>query len=85
MMGGMGGMGGGGFFNVAPERVVKLKAVTVCLEHGKKDPSPHVEYKLVPLDTVAKSPAAGEVIAMLVRGELDQHRRRPPSGTWRTD
>ena len=39
MMGGGGGMmGGGGMFNVAPEKVAKVKLVTVCLDHGKKDP-----------------------------------------------
>ena len=75
MMGGMGGGGmmGGGMFNIGAERVVKVKTVTVCLEHGKKDPSPHVEYKLVKLDSVAKSEAAREVVVMLARGELDQH------------
>ena len=75
MMGGMGGGGmmGGGMFNIGAERVVKVKTVTVCLEHGKKDPNPHVEYKLVKLDSVAKSEAACEVVFMLARGELDQH------------
>jgi hypothetical protein len=75
MMGGgmMGGMGGGGFFNVGAERAVKIKVVTVCLEHGKKDPSPHVEYKLVKLESFAQNAAAREVVKMLARGEIDQH------------
>lgn len=71
--GGMGMMGGGGMFNIGPERVVKIKVVTVCLEHGKKDPSPHVAYQLVKLDSFAKTPAACEVVKMLACGELDQH------------
>ena len=76
MGGGMGGMMGGmggGMFNVAPEKVAKLKFVAVCLDHGLKDPSPHVEYKLVPIDSYAKDPAVAEVIKFLVKGKLDQH------------
>jgi hypothetical protein len=71
MMGGMGGMGG--MFNVAPEKVAKIKFGAVCLDHGKEDPSPHVEYKLVPIDSYAKDPAITEVIKLMVRGKLDQH------------
>jgi hypothetical protein len=75
MMGGMGGgMGGmGGMFNVGPEKVQKLKVAAVCLDHGLKDPNPHVAYKLIPIDSYAKSPAVTEVLKMLARGEIDQH------------
>jgi hypothetical protein len=75
MMGGMGGMGGqaGGFFNVAPEKIAKIKIAMVCLDHGKKDPSPRVPYKLIPIESYAKDPAVVEVIKMLAKGEIDQH------------
>ncbi len=79
MMGGMGGMGGmmggmgGGMFNIAPEKVAKIKLVTVCLDHGKDDPNPHVEYQLVPIESYAKDPAVAEVIKLMVAGKLDQH------------
>jgi hypothetical protein len=74
MGGGMGGgMMGGGMFNVAPEKVAKVKLPGLCLDHGLKDPSPHVAYTLVPIDTYAKSTAVAEVVKMLGRGELDQH------------
>jgi hypothetical protein len=79
MMGGMGGMGGmmggmgGGMFNIAPERVAKVKLVTVCLDHGKDDPNPHVEYTLVPIESYAKDPAVTEVIKLMLSGKLDQH------------
>ena len=74
-MGGMGGMmgGGGGMFNVAADKVAKIKFVAVCLDHGLKDPNPRIEYKLVPIDSYAKSPAVTEVIKLLVKGKLDQH------------
>jgi hypothetical protein len=79
MMGGMGGMGGmmggmgGGMFNVAPEKVTKIKFVAVCLDHGLKDPNPHVEYALVPIDSYAKDPAVTEVVKLLAKGKIDQH------------
>lgn len=57
MGGGMGGMGGGmggmgGMMRVAPNRQQKLAVTTVCLEHGKPDPTPKMAYKIVPLDLV---------------------------------
>ena len=79
--GGMGGGGmGGGMFSVAPERVAKVKFPGVCLEHGLKDPNPRVPYKLVSIESFAKSPAVIEVLKMLGRGELDQHSAQ--AATW---
>lgn len=51
--GGMGG-GGGGFMRIPPQRQQKLTVPTVCLEHGKPDPTPKMAYKIVPLDMVTK-------------------------------
>jgi hypothetical protein len=76
MGGGMGGMMGGmggGMFNVAPEKVAKVKFAAVCLDHGLKDPSPHVEYKLVPIEEYAKGAAVAEVIKLMLARKLDQH------------
>jgi hypothetical protein len=75
MGGGMmgGGMGGGGMFSVAPEKVAKGAITLVCLDHGLKDPNPHVPYKLIPLESYAKNAEVTEVVKMLARGELDQH------------
>jgi hypothetical protein len=71
MMGGMGGMGG--MFNVGPDKVVKMKLVTVCLDHGKKDPNPRVPYELIPIESYAKDPAVTEVLKLMVKGKIDQH------------
>ena len=74
MMGGGGGMmGGGGMFNVAPEKIAKVKIVTVCLDHGKKDPNPRVPYKLIPIESYAKSAEVAEVLKLMTAGQLDQH------------
>jgi hypothetical protein len=71
--GGMMGGGGGGFFNVAPDKVVKGKITTVCLDHGKKDPNPRIPYVLIPVESYAKNAEVTELLKMMVRGEIDQH------------
>jgi hypothetical protein len=82
MGGGMGGMGGqaGGFFNVPAERVVKAKIITVCLDHGKKDPNPRVPYTLIPIESYAKKAEVAEVVKMLAKGQIDQHAAQ--AATW---
>ncbi|MBI2480893.1 MAG: hypothetical protein HYV60_20365 [Planctomycetia bacterium] len=70
--GGFGG-GGGGFFNVAPQKVTKVKVPCVCLEHGKPDPTPRMNYKIVPIDTLTKDPNVIEVCKMLGYGEIPQN------------
>jgi hypothetical protein len=81
-MGGMGGMGGGGFgggglgggggvFNVGPEKFKKVRVPTVCLEHGKKDPSPIVPYKLVPIATVTSDQKVVELCKLVGSGQVD--------------
>jgi len=62
---------GGGLFNVAPEKAGKLKVINVCLEHGKKDPSPRVAYEIKPIDAMTKDPKVVEVVKML--RDVDQH------------
>jgi hypothetical protein len=79
----MGGMGGqvGGFFNVAPEKVAKVKIGIVCLDHGKEDPNPHVPYSIVPIESYAKDPEAiSAIVGSMCRGEVDQHSAQ--AATW---
>jgi hypothetical protein len=75
MMGGMGGGGmmGGGMFNVAPEKVGKIKVATVCLEQGKRDPNPRVPYEIKPIEQFTKNQEVIEICKMLGRGELPQN------------
>ncbi len=74
--GGMGGGmmgGGGGMFNVAPEKVGKIKVGLVCLEHGKKDPNPHVKYKIVPIESFTKNQKVIELCKMIGSGQIPQN------------
>jgi hypothetical protein len=85
MMGGMGGGMGGGMmggmgFNVAPEKVGKLKVACVCLEHGKKDPNPRVQYEIKKIDDFTKDAKVHEVLKMLASGKVPQ--RIAQAATW---
>jgi len=62
----------GFWFNVAPEKVGKLKLTGVCLEHGKPDPSPRHKYQVQPIGSVTDKPEVIELCAMLGRGEIGQ-------------
>ena len=77
--GGFGG-GGGGFFQVAPEALRRVQITTVCLEHGKKDPNPRVEYELRPIASVTKDKRVHEVCSLLGHGKLDQQTAQ--AATW---
>lgn len=72
-MGGGGQQGGGGFFSIPPERTVRVPYVSACLNHGKADPSPRLEYKLVPVEEYTNDETLGELIRMVGRGEVNQH------------
>ena len=58
--GGQRGFGGqqnnqqGGFFRIAPNKTRKIKAITVCLEHGKPNPNPRIAYKMIPITKYTK-------------------------------
>ena len=75
-MGGMGGMGGGmmggGFMNVAPEKVSKFKVTTVCLEHGKSEPRAAIPYKIVPIEQFTQKKEVHELCKMLGYGKMPQ-------------
>ena len=73
--GGLGGGGqqGGGFFSIPPERTVRVPYVSACLNHGKPDPSPRLEYKLVPVEEYTQDEVLSEMIRMVGSGRFDQH------------
>ena len=71
--GGLGGLGGaGGVFSIDSGRARKLKVVSVCLDHGKREPAPRIPYELVPLNHRTGDGQVIELIKMLGRGDIDQ-------------
>lgn len=71
--GGGGGQmgGGGGFFSVPPERVISLPFHSICLEHGKPEPTPSSRYKLVPVSQVSDDPVLYELLTVVGTGKVD--------------
>ena len=58
---------------IAPGKVHKLKANTVCLEHGKPDPKPRVAYRMIPLETFTTDPIVTQVCQQLGTGQIPQN------------
>jgi len=77
---GMGGMMGGGFMNVKPEAVGDVKVPIVCLEHGKKDPRPHVPYAIKPIAEFTDKAEVHELCRLIGTGRLDQ--RAAQAAAW---
>jgi hypothetical protein len=69
--GGMGGMGGGGFFSIPAEKVVSVQFNSVCLEHGKPEPSGNSKYTLVPLSRVNSDPVLYQLMTKVGTGKID--------------
>ncbi len=69
-LGGAGG-GGGGFFSVPPEKIALIKYNSVCLEHGKKEPTPKVEYRLMKVEDYSQDPVLAEFLPMVSRGQMN--------------
>ena len=69
-MGG-GGMGGGmGMFSIPPQKVVRLPYRGVCLEHGKREPTSRMRYKLVPVEEYSKDAGLHELLRLVARGRV---------------
>ena len=64
--------GGGGAFSIPAEKTRVLRVVTVCLEHGKPEPSSRYPYKLTALESFSNDPKLAVVMESLSRGELSQ-------------
>ncbi len=70
MGGGMGG--GGGAFSIPPQKTRVLRVTTVCLEHGKPEPSSRHPYKLSAIESFSTDEKLAIVLESLGRGELPQ-------------
>ena len=68
--GGMQGGGGQGFFSIPPEKSIKLSYVSACLNHGKADPNPRINYSIIPVDSYTKDPVLKQLISMVGTGRL---------------
>lgn len=70
--GGFFGGGGGGFGSIPPEAVASIPLNTVCLQHGKPDPTSRTDYVLVPVDQYTDDPALRELLKVVGSGKVDK-------------
>ncbi len=68
---GGGGQGGGGFFSVPPDRIVRVAYRSVCLEHGKPDPSPGMTYQIAKVEEFSEDPVLKEILTQVASGQLE--------------
>jgi len=64
---------GGGMMHVAPEKQLKVKVTTVCLEHGKRDPNPKMAYKMIPAEQFTSDPRVIGICKMLGNNLVTQN------------
>jgi hypothetical protein len=69
--GGGAAAGGGGFFSIPPEMVVRIPVTSVCLEHGKPEPSSRMEYEIHPVESVSKDPILKELLNLVASGRIN--------------
>jgi hypothetical protein len=71
-----GGLGGGGLggvpFSLPPERTRTLRVPTVCLEYGKREPTPRIPYRMMPLETCSTDPRLQDVMDTMASGAITQ-------------
>lgn len=72
--GGIGQQGGGqqGFFSIPPQRAVIVPYTSVCLEHGKTEPNPRMQYVIVPVEKYTDNVALQKLVTMVGSGRMDQ-------------
>ncbi len=69
--GGMGGGGGGaGFFSIPAESIVRVPYHSVCLEHGKPEPTSRSTYRIMKVEDATKDPALQQLIRLVGRNRI---------------
>ena len=66
-----GGGGGGGFFSVPSNRIVRVAYRSVCLEHGKPEPTSRSTYRIGKVEEFSDDPVLEETLKMVASGQLD--------------
>jgi hypothetical protein len=70
-LGGGGLGGGGGFFSVPPDRIVRAAYRSVCLEHGKPDPTPGSVYRIGKVAEISDDPVLEQTLILVASGQID--------------
>ena len=70
---GIGGQGiGQGLFSIPAETVISLQFNSVCLEHGKPEPTSNSKYTLVPVSRISRDPVLYQLLVVVGAGKVDK-------------
>jgi hypothetical protein len=80
------GGNGNGFFSIPPEKTVVTQLHTVCLDHGKKTPSPRMKYVLKEIEDYTSNQALWKLLENYDFQKKDRNAMqcRQPPGICRT-
>jgi len=59
-------------FNVPARKAVAVRSPTVCLDYGRREPTPRIPYRLVALDTVSQDAKLAVILGGLSSGHVPQ-------------
>lgn len=59
-------------FSVPAGKTVAVRAPTVCLDYGRREPTPRMPYRLVALETVSPDPRLSVILGGLATGHVSQ-------------
>lgn len=59
-------------FSVPAGKAVAVRSPTVCLDYGRREPTPRIPYRLVALDTVSQDPKLAVILGGLANGHVTQ-------------
>lgn len=62
----------GGLMRIPPGKTRKLKATTVCLEHGKPEPNPRLAYRIIPIKQFTSDQRVADLCSKLAQGKVSQ-------------
>lgn len=68
-----GGFPGNGLFNIPPEKVIRLRVKSVCLEYGKPDPNPKIAYEIKRLESFNNDPKLKKLMIAYRQGRYNYH------------
>jgi len=59
-------------FTVLAGKTLAIRVPTVCLEYGRREPTPRMPYRLEPLEKVSQDPKVALILGGLASGQLTQ-------------
>lgn len=62
-----------GMFRVPAGRAGKVRAQTVCLEHGKPEPNSRMRYRIVPIEDFNSDPRIAHLCQQIASGKVTQN------------